>query len=239
MIRIKCHNQRALFDEWAFLGDKRRQLLSNSWASLFREHLLQTLPVREMMPFFSQRTGRPTKELYTVLGTLLLQQVHDLTDLETVEALAFNIQWHYALNLTEDSDAVKYLCPKTLWSMRKILVENALDQVLFDRTTMMLSKVFSVDTAKQRLDSVHIRSNMARLGRIRIFAHAIHAFLKNLKRHSPQDFAKLDSELVNRYFDKKALGCFSMIKPSASAATLSALSSELFDLVRRFEDHER
>lgn len=238
MIRIKCHNQRALFDEWAFLGDKRRKLLSSSWAFLFREHLLQMLPVREMMPFFSQRTGRPTKELYTVLGTLLLQQVHDLTDLETVEALAFNIQWHYALNLTEDSDSAKYLCPKTLWSMRRILVENALEQVLFDRTSRMLSKVFSVDTAKQRLDSVHIRSNMARLGRIRIFAHALHAFLKNLKRHYPEDFGKLDSALVNRYFDKQALGCFSMVKPSASAATLSVLSSELFDLVRRFEDHE-
>lgn len=238
MIRIKCHNQRALFDDWAFLGDKRRKLLSNSWASLFREHLLQTLPVREMMPFFSQRTGRPTKELYTVLGTLLLQQVHDLTDLETVDALAFNIQWHYALNLTEDSDTAKYLCPKTLWSMRKILVENALDPVLFDRTSVMLAKVFSVDTTRQRLDSVHIRSNMARLGRIRIFAHAIHAFLKNLKRQYPEDFGKLDSARVDRYFDKQSLGCFSMVKPSASAATLSILSRELFDLVRRFEDHE-
>ena len=136
---------------------------------LFRsKELLCELPVREMAPFFTDGFGRPTKELHTVLGALVLQQTHDLTDEETVDQLAFNIQWHYALNITEESDSAKYMCPKTLWNMRSIVVDNALDTILLERITEKLSKVFKVNTAKQRIDSVHIKSNMQRLGRIKI-----------------------------------------------------------------------
>ncbi|RLI68442.1 MAG: hypothetical protein DRP02_12595 [Candidatus Gerdarchaeota archaeon] len=34
--------------------------------------------------------GRPTKELYSVLGVLVLQQIFDLTDEETCSQVAYN-----------------------------------------------------------------------------------------------------------------------------------------------------
>ena len=45
-----------------------------------------------------------------------------------------------------------------------------------------LAQVFEVNIDKQRIDSVHIKSNMRRLGRIGIFSESIHKFLVNLKR---------------------------------------------------------
>ena len=114
MIHIKDHKQKNLFDPWGFLGPKRRELLDQSWAGLFQKELLCELPVAKVASFFTDGFGRPTKELYTVLGALVLQQAHDLTDEETVNQVAFNTQWHYALNITEESDSAKYLCPKTL-----------------------------------------------------------------------------------------------------------------------------
>ena len=47
--------------------------------------------------------GRPSKDLHVVIGVLLLQQLHDLSDAETVEALAFNMAWHYALGRAQRS----------------------------------------------------------------------------------------------------------------------------------------
>ena len=117
MRRIKQHKQLELFDSWQHLGEKRRKLLDQDWPGLFRKYILEELPVGEFMRFFHEYNGRPTKELYTVLGALLLQQAHDLTDVETVNQLAFNIQWHYALNIPEESDELKYVCEKTLWSI--------------------------------------------------------------------------------------------------------------------------
>ncbi|NDY73172.1 hypothetical protein DO021_03845 [Desulfobacter hydrogenophilus] len=87
-----------LFDPWDFLSSKHRKMLDDSWAGLFQQEILRSLPVDLVKPFFSKTMGRPTKELYTMLGILLLQQTHNLTNEEAVAQLSYNIQWHYALN---------------------------------------------------------------------------------------------------------------------------------------------
>ena len=237
MIRIKDQKQNNLFDPWSFLSPKRRLLLDQSWAGLFQKELLCELPVGKVAPFFNDDFGRPTKELYTVLGALVLQQTHDLSDEETVNQLSFNIQWHYALNITEESDSAKYICPKTLWNMRSIVVDNGLDAVIFDHTTDKLAKVFKVNADNQRIDSVHIKSNMRRLGRIGIFTSSINKFLVNLKRGHEALFDTVDKGIIDKYISEKSLQCFSMVKPSESAKTLASVSADLFDLVTQFKDH--
>ncbi|MBN1833634.1 MAG: hypothetical protein JW896_16140 [Deltaproteobacteria bacterium] len=89
MLHIKDPRQKDLFDPWRFLSPKRRELLDQSWAGLFREELFCELPVGEVASFFDDDFGRPTKELHTVLVALLLQQSLDLTDEETANQLAF------------------------------------------------------------------------------------------------------------------------------------------------------
>ena len=237
MIHIKNQKQSELFDPWAFLGPKRRKLLDQSWAGLFQKELLDELPVEKLIPCFTHGFGRPTKELYTALGALLLQQAHDLTDEETVNQVAFNTQWHYALNITEESDSAKYLCPKTLWNMRSIVVDNGLDAMLFDHSTEKLATLFKVKTDHQRIDSVHIKSNMRRLGRIGIVTATIHKFLVNLKRNHHEHFDTIDKAIIERYLSQESLQCFSMVKPSESAKTLASVSTDLFHLVEQFKDH--
>jgi hypothetical protein len=63
MFHIKDRKTGQLFDQWRYLGPKRRKRLDESWAGLFREKLLPELPVERMMPFFSSSMGRPSKEL--------------------------------------------------------------------------------------------------------------------------------------------------------------------------------
>jgi len=238
MICIKDHKQGHLFDPWSFLSPKRRQLLDRSWAGLFKEQILCELPVSKLAPFFNDSFGRPTKELHTVLAVLILQQALDLNDEQAIDQLAFNIQWHYALNITEESDSAKYFCPKTLWNMRSIAVENGLEALLFDGITNKLADVFKVNTDKQRIDSVHIKSNMRRLGRIGIFSKSINKFLVNLKRGYKQQFETVAKVIIDKYFSKKALGCFSMVKPSESKKTLASVADDLYDLVEQFKDCE-
>jgi len=199
MVFTKDRQTRQLFDQWRYLGPKRRKLLDNSWAGLFRENILPDLPVERVAPFFSSDMGRPTKELYAMLGAILFQQAFDLTDEDTVSQMAFNLQWHYALDIPEESDAIKYLSAKTLWSMRNIVTDNDLDTLLFEQITDTLAKVFKVDTTKQRMDSVHIKSNMRRLGRIGILVRCLHKFLVNLKRQDKELFEALPKELVEKY----------------------------------------
>lgn len=239
MIRVKDHKQRDIFDPWQFLSPKRRRMLDEGWSGLFREHLLDEMPVDQIIPFFRKDFGRPSKELYSLLGALLFQQTMDYNDVETVRQLAFNIEWHYALNITEESDSAKYISEKTLWTWRQVLIENKLDQVIFNNITEKLAKVFNVDTSQQRIDSVHIQSNMRRLGRIGIFSQTIHKFLVNLKRHHQKLFDTVSEALVERYVSQKSLSAFSLVKPSDSAKTLKTVSADLYDLIEQFKDQPK
>lgn len=120
--------------------------------------------------------------------------------------------------------------------MRSIAVENGLEALLFDSITHKLADVFKVNTDKQRIDSVHIKSNMRRLGRIGIFSKSINKFLVNLKRGHKEPFERVDQGIIDKYFTETALGCFSMVKPSESKKTMASVAEDLFDLVEQFKD---
>ena len=239
MITVNDHQTEWLFDPWKHLGPKRRKLLEKSWSGVFRKYLLEKLPVNKVAKHFDEVMGRPSKELYTAVGALILQQFRDLSDLEVSMALAFNEQWHYALDINDESDASKYISERTLRTYRKILIREGLDRVLFETLTDSLIKAFGVDTSKQRLDSTLIQSNMRKLGRIRIFATTIRKFLKKLKRKRPDLFdTLLGSEFCDRYLGKESEGCFSQVKPSEASRTLDELAHDLLHLVELFSSYD-
>ena len=239
MITVKDHRTKRLFDPWSHLGPKRRKLLDTSWSGVFREYLLEKLPVEKVARHFDKVMGRPSKELYTAIGALILQQFLDLSDSELPITLAFNEQWHYALDITDESDAGKYVSERTLRKYRRILIREDLDLILFEKLTEKLIDAFDVDTSKQRLDSTIIRSNMRKLGRIRIFANTIRKFLKKLKRKHPGLFdTLLESEFADRYLAGESEGCFSRVKPSESGKTLVGLAKDLLYLVELFSSYD-
>ena len=118
MFHTKNHKQLHIIDPWSHLGPKRRQIMDNSWAGLFRKEILSELPVEALRDYYDDFNGRPTKELYSMVGLMILQQMHDLTDEEAVEQFCFNVKWHYALDVTNDSDTCSYVSLKSLWTMR-------------------------------------------------------------------------------------------------------------------------
>jgi len=238
MIHIKDHKTPDMFDPFPFLGPKRKQRIEESWAKVFREHILTTLPVEKIFSKYDPVFGAPTKELYAMIGLMVIQHMHDLTDEEAVDQFAYNLQWHYALNITRTDDAAAYVSPKTLWNMRDLLIERNLYQVIFEEIAKKLADVFKVDVAKQRFDSVHIFSNMRHLGRLGLFVKTIKKFLVNLKRHHKDLYESLETAITDRYMTKQGDAVFSMVKPSESINTLATLADDVFSLVERFRGNE-
>jgi hypothetical protein len=234
MLTLRDHRTGDLFDPWEHLGAKRRGLLDRSWAAVFRDHLLKHLPVAELASRFSRQLGRTTKNLYTVIGALILQQLHDTTDAATVEAVAFNLAWHYAFDIRAESDA--YLCERTLRSYRRLLIERGLDQVLFLCWTDRLIWAVGVDTTKQRLNSTAIGSAMRGLTRLGIIVETIAKFLRELCRRHPDLHRRVDPETVRKYVDREGDGCFACTKPSESKRRLPEAAADLQVLVTKFRD---
>ncbi len=238
MIHIKDHKTPDMFDPFPFLGPKRKQRIEESWAKVFREHILPTLPVEKIFSKYDPVFGAPTKELYAMIGLMVIQQMHNLTDEEAVDQFAYNLQWQYALNITRTDDAAAYVSPKTLWNMRDLLIERNLYQAIFEEVATKLAEVFKVDVAKQRFDSVHIFSNMRHLGRLGLFVKTIKKFLVNLKRHHKDLYESLETTITDRYMTKQGEAVFSMVKPSESINTLATLANDVFSLVEQFAGNE-
>jgi len=239
MFHVKNHKQLNICDPWIQLGPKRRKVLEGSWAGLFQEKILPGLPVESLRKYYHDWNGRPTKELHAMIGLLILQQMHDLTDDQAVEQFCFNIQWHFALNITNTQDAASYVSHKSLWSMREKLSSDGIYSEIFDHALQTLAKLFKADLSKQRMDSVHIQSNMRHLGRIGLFVKTIKKFLCNLKRQHRPLFDKLDSTLIKRYLSKREESLFAMVKPSESTNTLDQLAEDIFTLTQRFASVQR
>ena len=72
MFHVKNHKQRNIFDPWVHLGPKRRKLLDSSWAGLFQQKILPELPVESLRRHYDGSQGRPTKELYAMMGLMIL-----------------------------------------------------------------------------------------------------------------------------------------------------------------------
>ena len=223
-----------LFDRRFEFGEKRRRLLERSWAGVFRKHLLEELPVDTLVRHFDDQRGRPSKDLHIVTGVLLLQQLHDLSDAATVEALAFNLAWHHALDVRTEADC--YFCEKTLRNYHRLFISEGLDEVVFRQLTDRLVRAFEVDTSKQRMDSTALRSAMRSLTRLGIVVETISKFLREMARSHAVLHTQVDPEIVRRYVDREGEGCFSNTAPSVSRRRLVEAGQDLLGLVHQFAD---
>jgi len=167
-----------------------------------------------------------------VLGALILQQLHDLTDQQTVEAVALNIQWQYALDIGREEDA--YLCERNLRNYRRLVIDGGLDEVMFRTLTDKLVTSLGVDTSRQRLDSTAIRSAMRSLTRLGTIVETVAKFLRELKRTHPDLFEGIGPTDWRRYVDRKGAGCFALTIPSESKRRLPEAALDLYRLVMQF-----
>jgi hypothetical protein len=240
---IKINNRDQLeakgLESWrGILTDKKLNILKKSWAEVFRGIILPSIPIDRVSNRYSRKMGRPTKELRAIVGAVILQEILDLTDGETITNMALNQQWHYALDCFEEADQVISL--KTLWSMRKNVTDTKIYNEIFSITTDKLISKLGINVSKQRLDSVHVHSNMARLGRIRIQVRTLKAFLKNLKKKCPLVFKdKITSEIIDKYFKKDAESIFSHIKPSERKRTLQNIGEDIYSLFCLLDNNEK
>ena len=239
MQKIKDRNQLTIAGIPAWQGSlspRKVKLLEKSWAGTFQRHILPNLPIGKIAGKYSTSLGRPSKELYTVMGAVILQQFFDLTDRRTLEELAFNQQWHYALDNYDVDDQV--ISERTLWNVRKLLTLAEAGRSIFSITVDHLLEHFEVDTSRQRLDSVHVHSNMARLGRVRLLSRVITGFLRNLKRQQHKLYADLDERFSERYLNEKDGGYFGEVKPSETQTRLEEIAKDLHELISLFSDNE-
>ena len=197
MIDCRDPRQKPIFDPFdAVLTTETKAKLLESWAGPMRHVFLEEMPVDILSGEFDPDLGRPTKELYSMAGLILIKEFKNWTKEEAVEAYRYSLNVHYALNL---EPVVQKLSVRTLERYEKIFVEHNLAAEILGRITLRLVKELGLRIDKQRLDSTHHYSDMAHYGRTRLMVVAIRRFLTQVKRHDKAGYEALDEELRKRY----------------------------------------
>jgi len=197
MQRIVNPKQTRLFDPFdAVLTGKTRKRLLDGWAGVFRHIILELMPVEAISGHFDPAMGRPTKELYSMAGLLLIREFMDWTKDEALDAYSFRMDIHYALNL---EPVTHDLSMRTLERYIDLFEKDELAGTIMGEVTVKLVDLLEINIDKQRLDSTHIFSDMASFGRTRLMGVAIKRFLTQLKRHDSKAYKLLDEQLRKRY----------------------------------------
>ena len=197
MKKIVNPKQIRLFDPFdRVLTPKTRKRLLDGWPGVFRHIILELMPVDAVSEHFDPAMGRPTKELYSIAGLLLLMEFMDWTKDEALDAYSFSMNVHYALNLEPVTHDIS---KRTLERYINLFEEDDLAKATMDEITTKLVEVLGIRIDKQRLDSTHIFSDMASFGRTRLMGVAIKRFLTQVIRHNKGDYNSLEESFRNRY----------------------------------------
>lgn len=235
MQRIVNPKQTRLFDPFdSVLTERTRKRLLDGWAGVFRHVILELMPVETISGHFDPAMGRPTKELYSMAGLLLIREFMDWTRQEALDAYSFRMDIHYALNL---EPVTHDLSMRTLERYMDLFEKDELARAIMSEVTVELVDLLELNIDRQRLDSTHVFSDMASFGRTRLMGVAIKRFLTQLKRHDPPAYERLDEPLRLRY----APGVNQLFgdtgKDSESRRLLrQQVAEDMYVLIRRFAD---
>ena len=211
--------------------------LQQGWQGLFQRTILGLLerPAEALGAHFDEALGRPTKELYALAGLLLIAEFKNYTIDQAAEAWSLDAGVQFALHLPRDR---QYLCPRTLDNYRRLLREDGDVQEIFTTVAAALVAELELDIRRQRLDSTHVLSQMAQLGRLQLLSVAVRRFLVQLHKHDPAAYAALESALRERYEPAETrLFGLGTRTPQPREEALAQVAADLAFLVERFAHH--
>ncbi|MBS0201312.1 MAG: transposase [Planctomycetes bacterium] len=208
-----------------------RLRMADGWQATFRHFVLQELPALRLGDHLNASRGRPSSELYSMCGLLLLRHFHDWTVPETLEAVLFRSDVQCALNLESGFEISQRTIERYL---RELQADEGLAQEMMTTVTDRLVATLELRIHHQRLDSTHVVSNMASFGRTRLMAVAVKRFLKALHRHQRTEFEALSEEFRARYdsSDQRLFGQNST--PEDRQRNRQQVAEDLFLMLERF-----
>jgi hypothetical protein len=232
MFQYKNRKRLSLIDDTFWLPGKQSSAIKKTVYYTFRQEILPYLPVTMFKKHFSVDSGRPTKDLQSMLGLFIIQALMDFTDDETVEAYCFYDTVRYALDLPRDA----YLSQRTYYSYRaKLLGEG---HIVFEQVLERISERLKLEHGIQRKDSTLVGTHLKQMSRLELFRTTVQLFFKELDKCHPIIFSRLPEKTRERYLPKKDKDTwFTAGKPSQYKQILIEAAKDILFLIDRFAEH--
>lgn len=237
MIRFRDPRQKTMFDEvWDTMHPRLQQQCLNGWQHLLRNTILELLPVDRIGAGKSEDQGRPTTDLRAVGGLLILKSAFNWTfeqaDQQFLSRL--DVRWALGQALGDSIDE------RTLQRYNAVLQgdENACDEI-FEKITDTLVEKLQISVRTQRLDSTHVLSDMAVLGRVMLFRRTISSLLRKIEKTDSEAFESIPTELRVRYIGANGKSIFGQkLKDDERQLVVQQAAKDMHFLMKQFAEHQ-
>ena len=173
-IKMFCRNnvqQISLTDPINNMPKYLKDILEKSWDNGFQKHMLPNINEKRFSVIYSVNyASRPNSPVNIIIGLLILKEIFQLSDVELIGSLHFDIIYQYVLIIT--SYEKKPISINTLINFRNRLVEYEkstgidLIQLEVESQADYITKFLKVDNKKVRMDSLMVSSSCKKSTRL-------------------------------------------------------------------------
>ncbi|MEE4241641.1 MAG: transposase [Desulfopila sp.] len=204
------------------LPEKLRKGIEDSWSGVFYRDFFCRINEGLFAVLYADCPSRPNIPVNVLVGLEFLKAGNGWTDEQLYEQFGYNVQVRYALGYRQLGEG--YFELRTLYNFRERLSRymqetgiNLLDRA-FAQVTDEQIDAYQVKTARQRMDSTQVASNIRQTGRIQLLvtvlqrvhrmltekdqAHYAETFEPYLKGHAGQYVYRMKREETNEHLQK-------------------------------------
>ena len=102
MFRANDAQQMTMDDSYLRLLEHVRRLVDKSWAKDFAEIVFPAINEARFSVLYSENGSRPNTPVNVIVGSLMLKEYFGLTEEELLMSIYCNVQYQYALHLTQE-----------------------------------------------------------------------------------------------------------------------------------------
>ena len=172
MFRANDAQQMTMDDSYLRLPEHVRRLVDKSWAKDFAEIVFPAINEGRFSVLYSENGSRPNTPVNVIVGSLMLKEYFGLTEEELLMSIYCNVQYQYALHLTQEE---KPPVSDRTWSRfreRLLAYESKTGTDLMKAEMESLAKVMAdhmqLRGEVKRMDSLMVASRCKRMSRLEI-----------------------------------------------------------------------
>jgi hypothetical protein len=223
------------FFKWEHLPEKTLSRLEADWCGVWQREVLPMIDERLFSGLYCRNDGRASKATADMVGMMILKDIEDLTDEETVRRFMYGLDWQYALDV---APAEAYVAERTLQYFRANMLADEAHTALFADLADKIIATLAIRTGTQREDSTHVVSNIKMLRRLELFVKTIGLFLRELKEAKPGRYEELPEDIRKRYIEREK-GRFGDARGSEARRRVEQCAADAWLLLETFRENKK
>ncbi|NLB90574.1 MAG: transposase [Clostridiales bacterium] len=183
--KINKEQQLTLDDRFLKIDERTKKFVLNSWAKGFSEIIFPAINEERFSVLYSENKGsRPNNPVNTVVGSLILKELLNLTDDELLASILCDVRFQYALHTTSFKE--QPFSDRTFSRFRERLYQYTLEtgNDLLQEEMESMATVFmdylKIEPGMKRMDSVMVASSCKTMTRLEILYTCTAKMIKTL-----------------------------------------------------------